>query len=91
MNRVWAIGSGRIPSGPEIAAMHAGDPPRPHRPLRRGGAATRILYGGSVKPENAGAILSLPEVNGALVGGASLSAERSLPFLRAAGQRGRHG
>jgi triosephosphate isomerase len=40
-----------------------------------GGERTRILYGGSVKPANAGELLTIPEVNGALVGGASLKAE----------------
>jgi triosephosphate isomerase len=88
---VWAIGSGRTPTGPEIAAMHAAIRRALAARFGEAGAATRILYGGSVKPENAGAILSLPEVNGALVGGASLSAEAFLAILRAAGQRGRHG
>ena len=69
---VWAIGTGRSADEAQIAAMHA------H--IRavlagRGGAAVPILYGGSVKPDNAAAILHLPEVGGALVGGASLTAE----------------
>ncbi|MCS6891211.1 MAG: triose-phosphate isomerase [Rhodovarius sp.] len=81
---VWAIGSGRTPSAAEIAAMHG----FLRRQLRAGwgeaGAAVPILYGGSVKPGNAGAILALPEVGGALVGGASLLAEDFLAIARAA-------
>jgi triosephosphate isomerase len=66
---VWAIGTGLVPTPEDIAAMHAG--------LRaRLPAATRILYGGSVNPGNAAAILALPEVDGALVGGASLKADQ---------------
>jgi triosephosphate isomerase len=47
------------------------------------GSQLRILYGGSVKPANAGSILNLPNVNGALVGGASLKAEEFLAIIRA--------
>jgi triosephosphate isomerase len=49
------------------------------------GAGLRLLYGGSVKPGNAAAILALPHVDGALVGGASLVAEDFLAIARAAG------
>jgi triosephosphate isomerase len=49
------------------------------------GAGLRVLYGGSVKPSNAAAILALPHVDGALVGGASLVAEDFLAIGRAAG------
>jgi triosephosphate isomerase len=49
------------------------------------GDGVRILYGGSMKPDNAAAILTLPEVNGGLVGGASLKAVDFLAILRAAG------
>ena len=70
---VWAIGSGRTPTGDEIAAAH-----RQIREAaaRRGGSAgeIRVLYGGSVKGSNAAAILAIPDVEGALVGGASLKA-----------------
>jgi triosephosphate isomerase len=48
-------------------------------------ASTRILYGGSVKPSNAGPILSLSDVDGALVGGASLKAADFLGIIAAAG------
>lgn len=64
---VWAIGTGRTASTDDIAAMHAFI-----RASRPDGDAVRILYGGSVKPGNAEQILSLDDVDGALVGGASL-------------------
>jgi len=64
---VWAIGTGKTPTSPEIAAMHAHIRACLAAPLR-------ILYGGSVKPSNAKEILALPNVGGALVGGASLKA-----------------
>jgi triosephosphate isomerase (TIM) len=65
---VWAIGTGLTPTLEVIAVMHADI--RTQLP-----AGTRILYGGSVNPQNAAGILSLSEVDGALVGGASLDAE----------------
>ncbi len=75
---VWAIGTGRTPTEADIAAIHAA--------LRQAvGPTTRLLYGGSVKPGNAAAILALPNVDGALVGGASLVAEDFLAIARAAG------
>lgn len=73
---VWAIGTGLVPSEADIAAMHGA--------IRaQVGPGIRILYGGSVKPGNAAAILALPEVGGALVGGASLKAEPFLGIARA--------
>ena len=65
---VWAIGTGLTATIEDIAAMHTDI--RSHIP-----SGTRILYGGSVNPKNADAVLSLPEVDGALVGGASLNAD----------------
>jgi triosephosphate isomerase len=65
---VWAIGTGVTPTVADIAAMHAFI-------RNRAGANVRILYGGSVKPSNAKEILAIANVNGALVGGASLKAE----------------
>ena len=70
---VWAIGTGRTPSGSEIGEIHAFIRERLGRRLGDGGAV-RILYGGSVKPENAASILAIAHVDGALVGGASLDA-----------------
>lgn len=72
---VWAIGSGRVPAPEDIAAMHRLI--RARLAARFGAdaaAAVPLLYGGSVKPDNAVAILALPDVDGALVGGASLNA-----------------
>ncbi len=70
---VWAIGTGRTPTTDEVAAVHA----RIRKMLKervKGGAGTRILYGGSVKPANARELLAVANVDGALVGGASLNA-----------------
>jgi triosephosphate isomerase len=53
--------------------------------LGAAGASVRILYGGSVKPDNAGALLATPEVGGLLVGGASLKPEDVLGIIRAVG------
>ena len=71
---VWAIGTGRTPTPRDVAEVHAVI----RRLLREriaDGDAVRILYGGSVKPSNAGELLSVENVDGALVGGASLKAE----------------
>jgi triosephosphate isomerase len=70
---VWAIGTGRTPTAAEVAVAHA----RIRALLGervKDGAAVPILYGGSVKPSNARELLSVDNVNGALVGGASLDA-----------------
>ncbi len=81
---VWAIGSGRTPTQPDIADVH--------RALRGGltqrfgsaGPGIRLLYGGSVTAANAAAILAVPAVDGALVGGASLKASDFIGIIRAA-------
>ena len=84
---VWAIGTGKTATTRDIQAMHSA--------IRRllnetygeeTSAEVRILYGGSVNPENAKEILSTPEVGGALVGGASLSAETFLGIVVAASE-----
>lgn len=71
---VWAIGTGRTPTLAQIAEVHAAL--RAALVMRFGieGQGMRLLYGGSVKPSNAAEIFALPEVDGALVGGASLKA-----------------
>jgi triosephosphate isomerase len=69
---LWAIGSGQIPTSQESVQMHAHIRRCLVEHLGAEGKNVRILYGGSVKPSNARAILALPEVGGALVGGASL-------------------
>jgi triosephosphate isomerase len=74
---VWAIGTGRTPTCGDVADMHAA--------IRAVvGPAVRILYGGSVKPSNAAELLAVPNVDGALVGGASLTAADFLPIVKAA-------
>ncbi|MBW8707801.1 MAG: triose-phosphate isomerase [Alphaproteobacteria bacterium] len=80
---VWAIGTGKTPTSADIAAMHAHIRSCLVRRLGEGAQGMRILYGGSVKPENAAEILNLPEVNGALVGGASLKAADFLNIITA--------
>ena len=75
---VWAIGTGRTATPEQAQAVHGF--------LRqRVGAATRILYGGSVKPQNAAAIFAMPDVDGGLIGGASLVAKDFLDIVKAAG------
>ena len=80
---VWAIGSGRTPSDDDIAGMHGHIRACLFEHLGAAGEKIRILYGGSVKPANARAILSLDNVNGALVGGASLKARDFLAIIAA--------
>jgi len=82
---VWAIGTGRTPTEADIAAMHAMMRAKLTESFPGAGAGLRVLYGGSVKPGNAVAILALPHVDGALVGGASLVAEDFLAIAQAAG------
>ena len=82
---VWAIGTGRTPTEADITAMHAMMRAKLAERFPGQGAGLRLLYGGSVKPGNAVAILALPHVDGALVGGASLVADDFLAIARAAG------
>ncbi|HET8815366.1 MAG TPA: triose-phosphate isomerase [Solirubrobacterales bacterium] len=81
---IWAIGTGRTatPDQAQEACAFIRDVLRAH-----GAAAdkVRILYGGSVKPDNAAELLSLPDVDGALVGGASLDADDFAAIVEAAG------
>jgi triosephosphate isomerase len=80
---VWAIGTGLTASEGDIAAAHAHIRKELARSVAGEAAGTRILYGGSVKPGNATAILALDDVNGALVGGASLKAADFLGIIAA--------
>ena len=82
---IWAIGTGRVATPEQaqeaiafVRALVADRSPEQAE-------ATRILYGGSVKPENAAELISLPDVDGALVGGASLDAESFAGIVTAAG------
>ncbi len=81
---VWAIGSGKMPTQSEVAAMHAFIREELVRQFPDAARGIRILYGGSVKAANAASLLAVPEVGGALVGGASLVAADFLAIARAA-------
>jgi triosephosphate isomerase len=80
---VWAIGTGLTPTPAEIAEVHAAIRAALKRKLGAAGETAPILYGGSVKPANAVEILAIPDVGGALVGGASLKAADFLQIVRA--------
>lgn len=82
---VWAIGTGRVPSVGDVAAMHAAIRAKLVEIYGDAGAAVRILYGGSVNAGNAVELLGVPDVGGALVGGASLTADSFLQIVAAAG------
>ena len=71
---VWAIGTGRTPTLDQIAEVHAFLRAELVKALGEDGQGVRILYGGSVKPSNAAEIFAVKDVDGALVGGASLKA-----------------
>jgi triosephosphate isomerase len=84
---IWAIGTGKVPTNREIAQMHSA--------IRKKlgecygtGREVRILYGGSVKGSNAKEIFGIADVDGALVGGASLKAEDFVPIVEAAAAAG---
>ena len=81
---IWAIGTGKVPSVAEIAEMHAALRARLVAGIGEAGHQVRILYGGSVKASNAAEIFAVPDVDGALVGGASLKAADFLPIVEAA-------
>ena len=82
---IWAIGTGKTATVDDIAEMHAAIRELLVKTFgEEQGSAIRILYGGSVKPENAGEILAVAEVGGALVGGASLSADSFMGIALAA-------
>ena len=82
---IWAIGTGKVATPADVAEMHGGDPRPLGRPLRRRAATgIRILYGGSVKADNAADLFAVADVDGALVGGASLTAAQFVPIIEAA-------
>ena len=82
---IWAIGTGRVATPEQaqeaIAFIRALVADR----SREEAESVRVLYGGSVKPDNAAELLALPDVDGALVGGASLDAESFATIVAAAG------
>ncbi len=80
---VWAIGTGMTPTLQDVTDVHADLRRRLRALLGEDDAQTmRILYGGSVKPDNAAELLALENVDGALVGGASLKAKDFLQIVR---------
>lgn len=83
---VWAIGTGLTPTVDDVAEVHSHIRKRLGVLLSDGAAErVRVLYGGSVKPTNAAELLAAKNVDGALVGGASLDAKDFLPIVRACG------
>lgn len=81
---VWAIGTGLVPTGDDIAEMHAHVRAKLAERFPAEAPQIRILYGGSVKPDNAAEIFAVDGVDGALVGGASLKASDFLAIIAAA-------
>jgi triosephosphate isomerase (TIM) len=81
---IWAIGTGQVASPNDIGEMHAAIRARLIAALGDTGRRVRILYGGSVKAGNAAEIFSVADVDGALVGGASLKAADFVPIAEAA-------
>ena len=81
---IWAIGTGNVATPADVAEMHAAI--RAALVARYGdkGDRIRILYGGSVKADNAAELFAVPDVDGALVGGASLTAAQFVPIVEAA-------
>jgi triosephosphate isomerase len=72
---IWAIGTGLTPTPADVAEVHAFIRSQVQRLLGADGAGVRLLYGGSVKASNAAELMAVPDVDGALVGGASLTAK----------------
>jgi triosephosphate isomerase len=82
---IWAIGTGKVATVADVEAMHAAIRAALVEVLgQEGGDAIRLLYGGSVTAENAAGLLHAAEVDGALVGGASLTAAKFVPIVKAA-------
>ena len=81
---IWAIGTGKVPTTSDIGEMHSALRARLVAAYGEAGNDIRILYGGSVKGSNAAEIFAVADVDGALVGGASLKADDFLPIVEAA-------
>ena len=81
---IWAIGTGRVPSTSDIAEMHEAIRRQLGQTYGAVSDSVRILYGGSAKASNAAEIFSVASVDGALVGGASLTASDFIPIVEAA-------
>ena len=81
---IWAIGTGKVATPDDVAEMHAAIRAFLNDWFGERGGRVRILYGGSVKGDNAASLFAIPDVDGALVGGASLTAEAFVPIIEAA-------
>jgi triosephosphate isomerase len=81
---IWAIGTGKVATPSDIAEMHSAIRAQLVERYGEDGAGVRILYGGSVKPSNAAELFGIHDVDGALVGGASLKAADFMPIVEAA-------
>ena len=81
---IWAIGTGRTPTGADVAAMHGAIRAKLRDLIGEEADRVRILYGGSMKGENAAELLACADVDGGLVGGASLGADKFVPIITAA-------
>ncbi|HJR83562.1 MAG TPA: triose-phosphate isomerase, partial [Sphingomicrobium sp.] len=81
---IWAIGTGKVASTDDIGEMHEAIRRQLQLTYEDAGESVRVLYGGSVKASNAAEIFSVPSVDGALVGGASLTAADFIPIVTAA-------
>jgi triosephosphate isomerase len=81
---IWAIGTGRTATPADVAEMHAAIRAALVGRFGDAGGRIRILYGGSVKAENAAELFAVADVDGALVGGASLTAAQFVPIIEAA-------
>lgn len=84
----WAIGTGRTPTLDEIAAIHAIAREKLRQMVGDAADGIRILYGGSMNGSNAAAIMNVGHVDGGLIGGASLTAEKFVPIIEAAAKAG---
>ena len=82
---IWAIGTGRIPTMEAVEAMHVALRAALASKIGSEAAGMRILYGGSMNGENAAELLAIADVDGGLVGGASLTAGKFAPVIAAAG------
>jgi triosephosphate isomerase len=80
---VWAIGTGRTPTPQDVQDVHGFIRDQLSQRFKEEGNKIRILYGGSVKPSNAAELMAVPNVNGALIGGASLKAADFLAIAAA--------
>jgi triosephosphate isomerase len=81
---VWAIGTGKVATPADVAEMHAAIRAALAQRYGEAGERLRILYGGSVNAGNCAGLFAIPDVDGALVGGASLTAEGFVPIIEAA-------